>query len=57
MHLNFISPYGQEIELQVHSKSSFDAKQEGHTLYERIRKMSTLKKRCNKIKRKNAAVI
>lgn len=44
MHLNFISPYGQEIELQVHSKSSFDAKQEGHTIYEQIRKMSTLKK-------------
>lgn len=44
MHLNFISPYGQEIELQVHSKNSFDAKQEGHTLYEQIRKISTLKK-------------
>ena len=44
MHLNFISPYGQEIELQVHSKSSFDAKQEGHTLYEQTRKVSTLKK-------------
>ena len=25
IHLNFISPYGQEIELQVHSKESFDA--------------------------------
>lgn len=44
IHLNFISPYGQEIELQVHSKESFDAKQKGHELYEKIRAVSTLKK-------------
>lgn len=44
MHLNFISPYGQEIELQVHSKESFDAKQNGHVLYEQVRKTSVLKK-------------
>lgn len=44
MHLNFISPYGQEIELQVHSKESFDAKQNGHVLYEQVRKTSILKK-------------
>lgn len=44
MHLNFISPYGQEIELQVHSKESFDTKQNGHVLYEQVRKTSVLKK-------------
>ena len=44
IHLNFISPYGQEIELQVHSKESFDAKQKGHELYEKIRAVSTLKR-------------
>lgn len=44
MHLNFISPYGQEIELQVHSKNSFDVKQEGHALYEQTRKVSVSKK-------------
>lgn len=41
IHLNFISPYGQEIELQIHSKESFHAKQEGHVLYERIRIISS----------------
>lgn len=40
LHLNFISPYGQEIELQVHSQESFDAKQQGHSLYEQIRDVS-----------------
>lgn len=37
VHLNFISPYGQEFELQVHSPESFDVKQKGHELYEKIR--------------------
>lgn len=41
MHLNFITPYGQEIELQVHSEESFDVKQRGHVLYESIRAVST----------------
>ena len=41
MHLNFITPYGQEIELQIHSKESFQAKQEGHILYEKIRAIGT----------------
>ena len=44
VHLNFITPYGQEIELQVHSEESFQAKQEGHSLYEKIRSVSTLEK-------------
>ena len=43
IHLNFISPYGQEIEVQVHSESSFSAKQHGHELYEKIRSVSTPK--------------
>jgi hypothetical protein len=42
LHLNFITPYGQEIELQVHSQESFEAKQAGHKLYEQIRSVSTL---------------
>lgn len=37
LHLNFVSPYGQEIEYQVHSEESFKAKQDGHKLYEQIR--------------------
>lgn len=41
LHLNFISPYGQEIELQVHSEESFEAKQRGHELYEQLRSVST----------------
>lgn len=40
IHLNFITPYGQEIELQVHSQESFDAKQKGHILYEQMRSVS-----------------
>ena len=43
IHLNFVSPYGQEIEVQVHSESSFSAKQHGHELYEKIRSVSTPK--------------
>ena len=41
VHLNFISPYGNEFELQVHSKESFDVKQKGHDLYEKIRAVGT----------------
>lgn len=41
LHLNFISPYGQEIELQVHSKESFETKQNGHDLYEKVRAVAT----------------
>ena len=41
LHLNFLSPYGQPIELQVHSQTSFDAKMEGHKLYEQARSVST----------------
>lgn len=41
LHLNFISPYGQTIELQIHSPESFAAKQKGHELYEKIRSIST----------------
>lgn len=41
IHLNFITPYGNEIEFQVHSQESFDAKQKGHDLYEKIRAVST----------------
>ena len=40
LHMNFISPYGQEIEFQVHSPESFNIKQEGHELYEIIRSVS-----------------
>ncbi|MBO4847151.1 MAG: hypothetical protein J5525_12775 [Lachnospiraceae bacterium] len=41
LHLNFISPSGQAFELQVHSNESFQAKQEGHELYEKMRAIST----------------
>ena len=41
LHLNFISPSGQPFELQVHSNESFQAKQEGHELYEKMRAIST----------------
>lgn len=41
MHLNFISPYGQMMELQIHSEHSFAIKQEGHDLYEQMRAIST----------------
>ena len=37
MHTNFISPYGQIIEIQIHSEESFAAKQKGHALYEELR--------------------
>jgi len=40
IHLNFISPQGNLIELQIHSPESFKAKQEGHELYEKIRSVS-----------------
>ena len=41
LHLNFITPYGQEIELQVHSEESFRVKQDAHGMYEKIRAVST----------------
>lgn len=41
IHLNFISQYGQPVELQVHSPESFQAKQEGHVYYEKIRSVSS----------------
>lgn len=37
IHINVITPGGQKFEFQVHSKESFEAKQEGHKLYEIIR--------------------
>ena len=37
IHTNFVSPYGQIIEIQVHSAESFAAKQKGHALYEELR--------------------
>lgn len=40
IHLNFISPQGNLMELQIHSPESFKAKQEGHELYEKIRSVS-----------------
>ena len=40
MHLNFISPYGSEIELQIHSEESLSAKHKGHDLYEQLRSVS-----------------
>ena len=42
IHMNFISPYGNEFELQVHSPESFAAKQEGHALYEKLRSVATM---------------
>lgn len=41
LHLNILSPYGQEFELQIHSEESFKAKDIGHELYEKIRSVST----------------
>ena len=41
IHLGFISNTGQLIEIQVHSEKSFEAKQRGHELYEKIRSVST----------------
>ena len=52
LHLNFISPYGQEIELQVHSQESFDAKQQGHSLYEQIRNVSPVPRDKDAIEKK-----
>ena len=50
IHLNFISPYGREIELQVHSRESFAVKQKGHEIYEKIRAVSTVPKDKNILK-------
>lgn len=41
LHLSFITPYGDEMELQVHSRTSFDAKQAAHEIYEKARAVST----------------
>lgn len=41
LHINVISPLNQEFELQIHSEESFEAKQTGHEIYERIRAVST----------------
>ncbi len=41
LHMNFITPTGQTIEMQVHSEESFAIKQQGHELYEKIRAVST----------------
>lgn len=43
LHLNFITPYGQEIELQVHSEESFAVKEKAHYLYEKIRQVGSFK--------------
>lgn len=43
VHLTFVSPAGQKLELQVHSPESFEAKQKGHAMYEKIRSVSTMK--------------
>lgn len=48
LHLNFITPYGQEIELQVHSKESFIAKQRGHDAYSIVRSVSASKEQKDK---------
>lgn len=41
MHLLFITPTGHEIEMQIHSKESFEIKQKSHELYENIRCVAT----------------
>lgn len=41
LHLNFLSPQGEIMELQIHSKYSFDIKMEGHELYEQARAIAT----------------
>ena len=56
MHLNFISPYGSEIELQVHSKESFAAKQEGHALYEQLRSVSCKQETKEKLQKEIVAI-
>lgn len=40
IHMNFITPQGQEIEIQIHSEESFEAKQKGHELYEKLRSVA-----------------
>lgn len=44
IHLNFISPYGKDInpiEIQIHTPESYNAKQKCHEIYEDIRSIST----------------
>lgn len=36
INLNFITPYGQEIELQIHSEESIKAKEKSHKLYKKL---------------------
>ena len=56
MHLNFISPQGQKMELQVHSGESFEVKQKGHELYERMRAVGTPVEEKEKLKPEILAV-
>ena len=56
LHIDFITPFGQEIEIQLHSNITFQANRESHKLYEIARKISTpteekqlLKEKINKI--------
>lgn len=37
MHTEFISPQGERMEVQIHSKLSFEQKTKGHELYEKLR--------------------
>lgn len=41
LHIDFITPFGQEIEIQVHSDITFQANRESHKLYEMARSIST----------------
>lgn len=43
IHLNFISPYGQEIELRIQAQDNFEAKQEGGFMYKNVSSVSALK--------------
>lgn len=42
LHLNFISPYGQEMELKVHSRESLEANKQGFVLYEQVRDIGSV---------------
>lgn len=41
MHLNFISPYGQEIEIQIATEEGYKIKNNSHELYEQARAIAT----------------
>lgn len=49
LHLNFITPSGLNLEIQVHSNESFMIKQKSHTLYEELRAVTTTDKDKEKI--------